>query len=154
MGDGFLREALPEVRGRIAQFKPQELGNICWGLALCQHTNASFMDAVSKTVRHQLPGWKGNDLTMALPEIVWAFAKLGIHDDKLAKKSAEQLLTCLHTVRDWNVCAMVWSLTKIQTKDSLGYFCDALSEEVNRRGFATRDVEFSSAGPQQWASKK
>merc|ERR1712008_431446 len=83
------------------------------------------MKAMSAELVHRQPGWKWSLVGKNMPQVLWAFAKLGMHDEQLALKSAEHILPSLKRLTDWSVCALAWSLPRLSTESSLGCF-DAL----------------------------
>jgi len=85
---------------------------------------------------------------------MWAFAKFDVLNDQFMVKSSERLLLqSLSKLPDWNICAVAWSLPRLDKEGNLGNFAHEVRMEVRRRSFTQADVERSATGIQDWAPK-
>jgi len=153
--NAFLKSALQCASTKIPAFDAQGLANLCQGLALCSHSDASFMARVSRAVVQPSPCWKKDaNILLDLPDYLWAFATLKIHDDGMMATCVEELFPCVGKLNDCSVCMLAWSLQRLHPEANQGRFERAVRAEVARRSLEQSDIEHSSAGPHRWADKQ
>ncbi|CAJ1397299.1 unnamed protein product [Effrenium voratum] len=150
-----LREVLPLVVTQagtvLASATAQELANACWGLALCDYTDASFLRSAADKVTNEAAGWKPVGAQLDLPFVLCSFARLHAdgHDDMM-NAAAEKLAPMLSQVNDWGLCAVFWSYQQLDINDNLLAFRRNLNVEVKRRQLSDQDVVRSRLGPEAW----
>ena len=82
----------------------QEMANACQGLALCGVTDMAFLNAVAEQVVEKSFRWSSRSREFDLPEILLAFAKLGVYNEALLDTVATSLVPSLKGVGDVTIC--------------------------------------------------
>ena len=150
-----LQKLLPSLVAQAAvvvpEANPQDLANSCRGLALSQHYDASYLEAVADKVANAAAGWRPQGAQKDLPEVLFAFARLKAegHGDML-DVSASKLTPILAMINDWGLCVTAWSYQQLDTAGHFLEFRQRLEAEVMRRGFSEDDIERSRSGPEAW----
>ena len=85
----------------------QGLANTCFGFALRSVACPAFLDAAARSVIAQVHTWPSSARTMGLPEIVWAFAKLGIVNKQLLTVADRAFQGILSDMSVWRLCVVV-----------------------------------------------
>ncbi|CAE8656976.1 unnamed protein product [Polarella glacialis] len=137
----------------IKKFIPQGLANAAWGFALCGFKDAQFMSAAAAQAVASVPSWSKKDLSMALPVITWAFAKLNMSNSALLASTAKHLPPVRRSASDWTICALAWSYDKLDPQRDFADFQDKLAKELKRRKLSPQDVERSQLGQHAWQKR-
>ena len=149
-----LREALPDLVARagvlLPTAKPQAIGNICWGMALCGYYDDVLFGAVAARVTNEAAGWSHADVELNLSWVLCALARLKAtgHQD-LMDTAAKILPPMLSKISDWSLCALSWSFQQLDS-GNFDTFRQSLEAEVTSRGIPEDDVERSRFGPETW----
>ena len=158
-----------EVPNQIKNMKPQALSNSLEALVPLQEALpevAHFLNDGSRKpgivrsaaahLNSLLPNLGGNDLNIAVPAVVWACAKVGVHDDGLLASVAERLgsRTKVSELKDFGLSALYWSYQVLDAEDDFVDFRKLLKSEISRRRFSEADVESSKRGYLKWNRAK
>lgn len=142
-GTGALEAFVPIAAQLSWQMKPQELANTCFGFALRGVQCIRFLDDLADNVLASLKGWSVAERRMSLPVIAWTYAKLAVEDPPLFQSIAIGLQGQLEDLTDWSLCALAWSLTKLDTSSPL---LPEVNQELARRGFGPDALQVSGLG--------
>ena len=158
-----------EVPSKIKNMKPQALCNSLESLVPLQEAVpeiANFLaddgsgDGIVRSAASHLstllPGLKGKDLNIAVPAVVWACARVGVHHDELLASVEERLglRAQLSRLRDFGLCALSWSYQVLDAEDDFSDFQKLLKSEITKRGLSEVDVESSKLGYLKWNRAK
>ena len=102
-----------------------------------------------------LPTLKGKSLQFDIPVVVWACAKVNLYQGLLV--SVADRLTSgrdLKSLRDWGVCALLWSYDVLDPDGRLVKFKNVLESERLYRGLSNSDVSESRSGYFDWNRAK
>ena len=150
-----LRDMLSGVVARAAVLlptaTPQNIANTCRGLALSNHQDAAFLEAVAKKVAQEAPGWPPAGAEKDLPEVLFAFARLKAtgHDDML-KVAAKKLSPMAGKINAWGLCATLWAYQQLDTSNDFPALQQRLDSELAPRRLTHEDVQRSRLGPEAW----
>ena len=150
-----LRKVLPILMDQamvvLPSATPQALANSCRGLALSDHQDAAFLQAVAEKVAREAANWQRAGAQKDLPEVLFAFARLKVtgHHEML-DAAAKKLTPTLARISKWGLCALTWSYRQLDTGDNFMAFQQSLDLEVERRQLSDEDVERSRLGPEAW----
>eukprot|EP00435_Cladocopium_sp_Y103_P056765 s243_g19.t1 len=136
----LLQESVPRLTGSVADYL-SDSGNedgIVWSAAA--HLNTL------------LPKLTGNDLTIAVPAVIWACAKVSVHHDELLASAALRLgsPTALSRLKDFGLCALSWAYQVLDVENDFTDFRMLLKSEIEKRGLSEADVESSRLGHLKW----
>ena len=153
---------LEQIRGKQTSFNSQVICNCLEALVLLQDSVAEvgdflaaapgskndFLGFAASRFSTLLPRLKGNDLKLAVPSVVWAFARVNFYHKELLVSVAHSLKSdgTLQTLTDWSLCAMLWSYDVLDPDDHFAEFKDTLESERVRRGLSDADVSNSQSG--------
>ena len=162
-------EAVPamavQVQGKAKDMKPQAFCNSLDALLLLEESvpevadfladDGSKLGIVRSAASHLnslLPNLKGDDLKVAVPAVVWACAKVGVHHDELLVSVAERLRsqTKVSRLKDFGLSALYWSYQVLDAEDDFADFRKLLKSEITRRALSEADVESSKLGYLKW----
>ena len=107
-----------------------------------------FLEFTASRFSTLLPRLKGNDLELAVPSVVWAFAKVNFNHEELLVSVADRLKSdgTLQRLTDWSLCAMLWSYDVLDPEGRFAQFKKALESERVRRKLSDSDVWESQSG--------
>ena len=174
---------LEEIPRNQADFKPQAICNCLEALVLLQdsvpevdsflaappNSKNDFMGFTASRFSTLLPTLKGKDLTLSVPGVIWACARVNFYHEALLVSSAvnpyhEALLVSsaqrlksgrdLKTLPDWNLCALQWSYDVLDPDGRFAEFKNTLASERTRRGLSDSDVSESALGIFEWNRAK
>ncbi|CAJ1356052.1 unnamed protein product [Effrenium voratum] len=149
-----LRDLLPSLvtiaRRVLPTAKPQELANLCSGLALSGHYDAVFFEAVTDRVVDEAERWPPAGAQKDLPEVLCAFARLKAVDHSDLLSVYLTLSPVLAGINDWGLCALSWSYKELDFGNEFLEFRRRLAAEVSCRKLSEADVERSRLGPRAW----
>ena len=171
-----LKEAAPDVLkmvpalaaqlpGILKHMNAQDVSNTLAALVLLQGTVPEVYALLSqhkfalKAVKHftnVFPEMNDADLHLAMPFVVWACAKVGVHHDELLT-SVSQLFGSkkkCSKLTDWSVCALQWSYTVLDPKKRFQDLAKTLETVIRSRGLSESDVQNSQYGPSHFYSAR
>ena len=158
-----------EILSKIKNMNAQQLCNSLDALILlresvpeaaaCLPDNGGEDGVVRSAADHLaalLPKLTGTDLNVAVPAVVWACAKVGVHHDELLASVAERLgsRTRLSPLKDFGLSALYWSYQVLDPEDGFAGFRKLLKSEISRRRLSEVDVESSKLGYLKWSRAK
>ena len=173
MASGQLKDDAPEVLQMVpalleemprkqASFIPQQICNCLEAVVILQDSvpavgdflavspggTKDFLGFAASRFSTLLPTLKGNDLELAVPSVVWAFAKVNFNHDELLVSVADRLKSdgTLQRLTDWSLCAMLWSYDVLDPEVRFAEFKKALESERVRRKLSDSDVWESQSG--------
>ena len=85
----------------------QQLANTCLGFALRSVSCPAFLDSVARSVIAHVHSWPSSARSKDLPEMLWAFAKLGVVNKQLMLVASSALEGILSDVTAWCLCVVV-----------------------------------------------
>eukprot|EP00438_Fugacium_kawagutii_P002198 Skav220753 [mRNA] locus=scaffold6504:34656:35498:- [translate_table: standard] len=155
-----------EVSIKIQDMKPQELANSLQALVPLQELvpeiarlvadNDGEEDIIRNAIGHfaaLLPQLSGKDLSIAVPTVVWACAKLGVYPaDGFLVSVSDHLGSRrkLSKLPRFNLCALAWSYQVLDASDDFKDFKGVLKAVVRKRGCSEADVESTKLGHLKW----
>eukprot|EP00438_Fugacium_kawagutii_P021950 Skav208046 [mRNA] locus=scaffold1124:15189:16430:- [translate_table: standard] len=106
-------------------------------------------------LRTLLPRLRGKDLSVAVPSVIWACAKLGVYPDDLLHSVSQHLgsRNKLSKLLDFSLCALAWSYQVLDAQDDFKDFKELLKSVVRKRGFSETDIESTRLGSPKWNAK-
>jgi len=123
---------------------------LLWGLAALNHSDDRLLALIARDVLKRAPTARGRDL-YSLIDITCAFARLGFQDMQVLEVAVRRLSTLrMHLLRDWDVCALSWSLNTLCATELFEEFREGLQSEITKRGIPLSQVERSRFGPESW----
>eukprot|EP00438_Fugacium_kawagutii_P028139 Skav213019 [mRNA] locus=scaffold2312:208801:210147:+ [translate_table: standard] len=158
-----------ETSLKIHSMKPQEISNSLEALVPLQKLFPEVarlvadVDSEEDIVRSAvarlnmlLPEMEGKNLKFAVPVIVWACAKFGVHNGELMNSVARRFgsRATVSSLPDFGACALLWSYQELDTQDDYTEFQERLKSEVTRRGFSQADVQSCQLGRSDWSGAK
>jgi len=149
-----LKQLLAQAIQRASTFTTQAWANTCWGLALCDYAGKDFMKTVAVNFVSTAPTMQDKAAMLDIPEIICAFAKLGMRHRGMMSAFSTRMSPLLPRLNDWGLCALAWSYDEL---DSAGHFADFrrhLWAEAKRRRISPERVESSQLGPGAWRRKR
>ena len=89
------------------------------------------------------------DLRLAVPAIVWACARMGVHHDQLLVAVSQHFRSAkkCSSLTDWGLCALKWSYDVLDSKQLYQDFRKSLKTSLRRRNLHKEDVHNSQFGP-------
>jgi hypothetical protein len=133
-----LQESVPRVRSILVD-----------GTA----SNHAFVEVAASRIVKLLPKLSGLDLLLDVPTVVWACAKVGLHNDGLLSAVANRFENrkTISSLKDWGLCALYGSYQLLDSTNRFTNFAEMLKKELGRRGLSESDVGWSLEGPLDWA---
>lgn len=145
----LFRRAAATVARLAPAMNQEELGHICVGYALCGVLDEDLMDAVYRTTISGTRNWLKREITLHLPKVVFAFARLGLQNDGLLKfvvKKSHDMIS-LGEPRIWGLCALVWSFETLDPDGRCAAFRDLVRKELEKHNVPEEAIARSSVGP-------
>lgn len=145
--------------------KPQELSNSLQALALLQDfsgvrgvlSDDSMRTFAQRVVNHSNIFLDYNvmskaDLRLAVATVVWACARLQVHDEMFLQSVSDQFDSVKECCKlsDWGLCAMLWSYKSLDQKKHHRDFRKRLKTAAEKKGFYPEDVHNSQFGSKDW----
>lgn len=96
-----------------------------------------------------LPKMAEANWRLAVPTVIWASARLGVHDEELLASVSEHFGSrkkC-SPLTDWSVCVLQWSYTVLDSTARFKGFHQTLNAVIESRGLSESDVQQSQYGP-------
>ena len=177
-GAARLREDTPEVLDMVPailsqipvkakDMNPQDLSSALMALVPLQDlvpgvkafladetaSNNCFVQFAASRTMKLIPKMKDLDLTLTVPMVVWACAKLGQHHEDLLSTVAKRFGSPKRISRlsAWGLCSLHGSYHMLDPSGRFSDFSDMLKKELTKRGFSDSDVGWSLEGPLEWA---
>lgn len=148
-----LNERLPVILAAASHATPQmssqTCGHACWGLALSQHKDPAFLNAVAARVSATVLSWTFMERNLDLPRVLCAFAKLQFPQEQLLQSAQLSLELDICRVNSWGLCALAWSFQQLDTADKFSSFQKKVLAEIRSRHLED-SIERSQQGPQAW----
>ena len=154
-----------EIPAKIDDMKPQDLSNSLEALVLLRDSVpevAGFLSAggnmddivasAAARLNALLPRLRGKDLTMAVPVTLWVCAKAEVNPCELLASIAQHLGSRkeMSALRDFNICALLWSYQVLDAQDEFTVFRKLLMSESKRRRLRGADVQSCELGRFRW----
>ena len=154
-----------QLPGILKHMNAQDVSNTLVALVLLQGSvpkvdalilQHNFAMKAAKQFAKHAPKMEDADLHLAVPSVVWACAKVGVHHDELLT-AVSQLFGSqkkCSKLNDWSVCALRWSYQVSDPEKRFKDFAKTLKTVIRSRGLSESDVQNSQHGPSHFYSTR
>ena len=164
-----LKEAAPDILKGVPAFvaqvrviakdmKAQEVANSLFALVLLSDSVAevesilsqgNFVLAAVERFCGLFPKMTETDFRLAVPVVVWACARMGVHHDQLLAAVSQHFRSAkkCSSLTDWGLCALKWSYDELDSKQLYKDLRKSLKTNLRRRNLYQEDVHNSEYGP-------
>eukprot|EP00413_Alexandrium_margalefii_P027820 CAMPEP_0204569514 /NCGR_PEP_ID=MMETSP0661-20131031/37786_1 /ASSEMBLY_ACC=CAM_ASM_000606 /TAXON_ID=109239 /ORGANISM="Alexandrium margalefi, Strain AMGDE01CS-322" /LENGTH=170 /DNA_ID=CAMNT_0051577619 /DNA_START=83 /DNA_END=595 /DNA_ORIENTATION=- len=152
--NGTVSMLCDEATLKLQRFTPLELAMTCRALALRGVRNETLMAGFANAVLQKARAWREQDVSVRLPQVLWAHARMGINNEALLELVSEVLTPSLDRLTDASLSMLVWSYVKLDTDGAFAEFRRLLVAKALQRGLDAKAVRRARFGHEEWGASE